>query len=312
MRRLCWLLLAAVIVRFVLNPEVLKYPLGVSPIFNWILWGYGLSIAAFIVGLRFLRPTGDLQLVRATEAAIALLAFVLLTLEVRSVFSHDAMMAPDARFMERAFYVLVWGAFALAALWLARTRGDVVALWAWRVSGGLAVALVLVVQVLVANPIFDKADVGRLPIANGLFLAYALPAVMAALARRWIDVEPNRNVALFAEATASILVFVYVSFEVRHLFDPGFERPGLKASGLELYVYSAVWLLFGVALLALGFLRNTAALRHAGMALVCVVVAKVFLFDMAGLQGLLRVFSFLGLGAALIGLGYAYRRFGFR
>jgi uncharacterized membrane protein len=54
-----------------------------------------------------------------------------------------------------------------------------------------------------------------------------------------------------------------------------------------------------------------AALRHAGMALVCVVVAKVFLIDMAGLQGLLRVFSFLGLGAALVGLGYAYRRFGF-
>ncbi len=70
----------------------------------------------------------------------------------------------------------------------------------------------------------------------------------------------------------------------------------------------AVWLLFGVALLALGFLRNTAALRHAGMALVCVVVAKVFLVDMAGLRGLLRVFSFLGLGAALVGLGYAYRR----
>jgi uncharacterized membrane protein len=48
------------------------------------------------------------------------------------------------------------------------------------------------------------------------------------------------------------------------------------------------------------------------MGLVCVVVAKVFVIDMAGLQGLLRVFSFLGLGAALVGLGYAYRRFGFR
>jgi uncharacterized membrane protein len=312
MRRLCWLLLAAVTVRFVLNPEVLKYPLGVAPIFNWILWGYGLAIAAFVVGLRFLRPTGDIQLVRATEAAIALLAFVLLTLEVRSVFRADAMMAADAQFMERAFYVLVWGAFALAALWLARTRRDVVALWAWRISGGLAVALALIVQVLLANPIFERADVGRLPIANGLFLAYALPAVMAALARRWIDVEPNRNVALIAEAAASILAFAYVSLEVRHLFDPGFERRGLGASGLELYVYSAVWLLFGVALLALGFLRNAAALRHAGMVLVCVVVAKVFLIDMAGLQGLLRVFSFLGLGAALIGLGYAYRRFGFR
>ncbi len=313
MRRLCWLLLAAVVVRFVLNPEVLKYPLGVMPVFNWILWGYGLAIAALVAGLRFLRPTGDEQLVRATEAAIALLVFVLLTLQVRSVFRHDAMTAPDAKFMERSFYVLVWGAFALAALWLARTRRDVVALWAWRVSGGLAVALALVVQVLLANPIFDHADVGRLPIANGLFLAYALPAVMAALARQWIDdVEPNRNVALLAEAAASILAFAYVSFEVRHLFDPGFVRRGFGASGLELYVYSAVWLLFGVALLALGFLRNTATLRHAGMALVCVVVAKVFLIDMAGLQGLLRVFSFLGLGAALVGLGYAYRRFGFR
>jgi uncharacterized membrane protein len=98
--------------------------------------------------------------------------------------------------------------------------------------------------------------------------------------------------------------------EVRHFFDPGFERPGLGAEGIELYAYSFVWLLFGVALLALGFWRDVAAARHAGMALVCLVVAKVFLIDMAGLQGLLRVFSFLGLGAALLGLGYAYRRFG--
>ena len=311
MRQLCWPLLAVVVVRFVLNPEVLRYPLGVTPIFNWMLWAYGLSIAALLVGLRFLRPTGDERLVRATEAAVALLAFVLVTLEVRSVFQPNSMLVPDAGFMERTFYVLVWGAFALAALWLARTRRDPVALWAWRASGALALATVLLVQVFIANPIAEKADVGRLPIANGLLLAYAVPAAMAALARRWIDIEPDRNVALVVEAAASILAFVYVSLEVRHLFDPGFERAGFGADGLELYTYSIVWLLFGVALLAVGFLRGAAALRHAGMALVCVVVAKVFLIDMAGLQGLLRVFSFLGLGAALVGLGYAYRRFGF-
>jgi uncharacterized membrane protein len=86
---------------------------------------------------------------------------------------------------------------------------------------------------------------------------------------------------------------------------------GLGAEGLELYAYSIVWLLFGVALLAVGFARNAAALRHAGMALVCIVVVKVFLIDMSDLRGLLRVLSFLGLGAALLGLGYAYRRFGF-
>jgi len=312
MRLLCWPLLAVVVVRFVLNPEVLKYPIGVTPIFNWILWGYGIAIVALVAGLRVLRPTGDARLVRAVEAAVALLAFVLATLEVRSLFQPGSMATPDAGFTERSFYVAIWGAFALGALWMVRRGQDQVALWAWRLSGGLAVATALVVQVLIANPVFEPADVGRLPIFNGLFLAYAVPAAMAALARRWIDVEPNRDVGPLIGSAASILAFVYVSFEVRHLFDPGFKRDGFAAEGLELYTYSIVWLLFGVALLALGFLRQTAALRHAGMVLVCIVVAKVFLIDMAGLEGLLRVFSFLGLGAALIGLGYAYRRFGFQ
>lgn len=311
LRQLCWPLLAAVVIRFVVNPEILKYPLGLTPILNWMLWGYGISVAALVVALRFLRPTGDVKLVRAVEAAAALLTFVLLTLEVRSIFQPASMATPDAGFMERAFYVLVWGGFALTALWVSWARHDPVALWAWRISGSLAAAVAVLLQVLIANPVFQHADVGSLPIANGLLLAYAIPAAMAALARNWIDGEPNRQVAILIEATASILAFAWVSFEVRHLFDPAFKRSGFEAEGLELYAYSIAWLLFGVALLALGFLRQAAALRHAGMALVCLVVAKVFLIDMAGLQGLLRVFSFLGLGAALVGLGYAYRRFGF-
>ena len=131
------------------------------------------------------------------------------------------------------------------------------------------------------------------------------------LARRWVDVENSEAARLLTGLTASVLAFVYVSIEVRHFYDPTFESGLNNIKDLELYTYSFVWLLFGVALLALGFWRRAAALRHAGMALVCLVVAKVFLVDMAGLEGLLRVLSFLGLGAALLGLGYAYRRFGF-
>ncbi len=310
MRRMCWPLLAVVVVRFVLNPDILDYPLGTTPILNWILWGYGIAIAALVVALRFLRATPDILLVRAVEAAIALLAFVLVTLEVRSLFQPGTMTTPAASFTERTFYVLVWGGFALAALWLTRLRQDVVALWAWRASAALALATVVILQVFVANPIVTGAEVGTLPVFNLLLLAYAVPAAMAGLARRWLDIEPHDAVRIAAEAAAGLLIFAYLSMEVRHFFDPGFERPGLDADGLELYAYSIVWLLFGVALLALGFLRDTAALRHAGMALVCIVVLKVFLVDMSGLEGLLRVVSFLGLGAALLGLGYAYRRFG--
>ena len=312
MRRICWGLLAVVVVRFVLNPYVLDYPLGVTPVVNWILWSYGIAIAALVIGLRYLRRTRDEPLVRAMEAAIALLVFTLATLEVRSLFQRDSMDALDASFMERAVYVLVWGAFALAALWIARRRRDVVALWAWRIGGLLAVGTALIVQVLIANPIFVSADVGELPILNGLLVAYAIPAAMAAMARRWmVDVESDKAFAMAVAVAAGILAFVYVSLEVRHFFDPDFARPGLQAEGVELYAYSFVWLLFGVALLAFGFRRGSAILRHAGMALVCIVVLKVFLIDLAGLQGLLRVISFLGLGAALLGLGFAYRRFGF-
>src|SRR5213079_2863911 len=153
----------------------------------------------------------DARLRRAVQAGAALLAFVMVTLEVRILFRPDTMDAPDAEFLERSVYVAVWGAFALAALWVARLRHDPVALWAWRVSGGLAVATVLVIQVLVANPVFERADVGAVPIANGLLLAYALPAVLAFAARRWTDLERSQIVNLLAEITAAALVFVYVS-----------------------------------------------------------------------------------------------------
>ena len=42
------------------------------------------------------------------------------------------------------------------------------------------------------------------------------------------------------------------------------------------------------------------------LAVLTVVTLKVFLVDAAALTGLLRIFSFLGLGIALIGIGWAY------
>ena len=310
MRQLCWGLLAVVAVRFVVNPEVLQYPRGVTPVFNWILWGYGISIAALVVGAHFLRQVRDDRLVQATESLAVLLGFVLVTLEVRSLFQPGAMDAPTSSFLERAVYVVVWGGFALVALWRARQSRDLVALWTWRLVGGLALGVALLVEVVIANAIVQHVDIGALPIVNGLLVAYAVPAIMTALARRWMQGVESEPAGLLVGIAAGVLAFVYISSEVRHFFDPAFARQGYGADGIELYAYSFFWLLFGVALLALGFVRQAPAFRHAGMAVVCLVVAKVFLIDMAGLRGLLRVFSFLGLGAALMVLGYVYRRFG--
>jgi hypothetical protein len=51
-----------------------------------------------------------------------------------------------------------------------------VLLWAWRLAGGLSAAAASVLQVLLLNPIAQVADVGALPILNGLLLASRTPA----------------------------------------------------------------------------------------------------------------------------------------
>jgi uncharacterized membrane protein len=75
----------------------------------------------------------------------------------------------------------------------------------------------------------------------------------------------------------------------------------------ELYTYSVVWLLLGVALLVLGYRFRAKSLRIASAVLVLIAVVKVFLIDMAHLEGLFRVLSFIGLGVALIGIGRFYQ-----
>ena len=54
------------------------------------------------------------------------------------------------------------------------------------------------------------------------------------------------------------------------------------------------------------------ALRYASAAVVLLTVAKVGLVDASDLTGLYRVASFLGLGVALIGIGWLYQKILFK
>jgi len=72
--------------------------------------------------------------------------------------------------------------------------------------------------------------------------------------------------------------------------------------------FPTLLLAFAGAALGIGLVRGNDWLRRAGLIGVGVVVGKVFLSDMAELDGVLRALSFIGLGGALVGLGYAYRR----
>ncbi|MGD0722792.1 MAG: DUF2339 domain-containing protein, partial [Roseiarcus sp.] len=76
----------------------------------------------------------------------------------------------------------------------------------------------------------------------------------------------------------------------------------------EFYAYSALWLTLGLLALAYGVVARSKPARLASAALVALTVLKVFLLDLAGLEGVLRALSFLGLGGALIGIGLVYQK----
>ncbi len=77
----------------------------------------------------------------------------------------------------------------------------------------------------------------------------------------------------------------------------------------EWYAYSAAWIVLAAVFLALSLYRYVAEFRHVSLGLLLLAVAKVFLFDMAGLDGLYRVASFFGLGIVLLTVGFLYQRF---
>jgi uncharacterized membrane protein len=104
------------------------------------------------------------------------------------------------------------------------------------------------------------------------------------------------------------LLFTLISLNVRYWFHGEYLSTG-ATSNVEIYCYSVVWLLLGIGLLLAGIFRQAKSLRYASLAIMLVTVAKVFLYDAAELDGLYRVFSFLGLGVSLIGLSYFYARF---
>lgn len=78
-------------------------------------------------------------------------------------------------------------------------------------------------------------------------------------------------------------------------------------------VESIFWSVLAIALatgwLLWGIRRAARSWRIGSLALMLAAIAKVFLIDAAGLEGLLRVASFLALGFSLIGIGWLYSRF---
>jgi uncharacterized membrane protein len=67
-------------------------------------------------------------------------------------------------------------------------------------------------------------------------------------------------------------------------------------------------MLYGAALLAVGFWKRSAFIRWQALILLVFTIGKTFLYDMRDLTQGYRVLSFLGLGALLMAISFAYQK----
>ena len=104
-----------------------------------------------------------------------------------------------------------------------------------------------------------------------------------------------------------LLIALFAFSSLRQLFHGSILiDPGVTA-GEDIF-RSIVAIALAVGFLLWGISRGLRDWRIASLVVMIAAVGKVFLFDASGLDGLLRIGSFVALGVSLIGIGWLYSR----
>jgi uncharacterized membrane protein len=123
--------------------------------------------------------------------------------------------------------------------------------------------------------------------------------------------------AAFSTIAFSLTLLVAVSLEIHHYWfcGAGFFRDFCGGYGqLERrtiaagWGYSAWWMLYGAALMAVGFLRRSAFVRWQALVVLAFSIVKIFLNGVSQQSQGYRVLSFLALGVLLLAISFAYQR----
>jgi uncharacterized membrane protein len=186
--------------------------------------------------------------------------------------------------------------------WLRRVRLGLAAVAGLFAAGWLFMAVVLFNPLAAYGP-QDMENLVKGPlILNSLFVAYALPGLMLLAMRPFMPAV----LRLPFLCVGAALMALYGGLEIRNWFQGDWlGAPGVEQG--ELYTYTLALMVVGAVLLVQSIRKGSTLLRRVAMAVIGVTIAKVFLIDAAGLTGLTRVFSFLGLGLSLAGLAWLNR-----
>ena len=310
LRSLAAILAGIVVLRIGYEPRIVGSAVGTTPIFNWLLLGYGIPAASFWAGSVFLRRGGDDGPLRTVESAAILFTVLLAFMEIRHAVNNGDVYRQSAGLTEIALQVCVALAMAIGLERLRVRTGSVVhnagAILLTAFAGLATVFGLLILE----TPILWPIDVGG-GFINLLLLAYALPSALALLLSYAVAGRRPVGYANTIAAGALVLALTYVTFEIRRLYHGPVMAAG-PTTDAEQYTYSIAWLAFGVVLLGIGILLNSQRARLASAAVIALTILKAFVIDMSTLTGVYRALSFMCLGVVLMAIAWLYQRILFR
>jgi uncharacterized membrane protein len=265
---------------------------------DWAEPWLAVAFAAFYLLMLRLPARGGLQSSPELLSALHLAAAVVFLTIAIPLKAHGRWLTID------------WLAEGAALLWVAsRVRSLLL-----RVLAVLCLALGLV-ALLVVNP-----ATSAMPVFNQRFATYCAAIAVFAFtawvaARAQAEPEPSLPwpvLAAIATIVVNALILLAVGLEIHSYWWNLRWRPDTclyyEYRVYAQFTYSAWFMLFGAMLLGVGFWRRSAFLRWQALLLLAVSIGKVFLADVSELSQGYRIFSFLGLGALLLGVSFVYQR----
>ncbi len=299
----------AVLARIAWEPTIVgPLHLAKTPVFNALLAGYGIPALLLVLSAFELRRWPDLRVRNLLQALASLFVLLTVAILVRHAMNGGVLDSAVPTLGEHSIYTLLAIGASGIMMTLDRKSPSPIFRYGSMVIGVLSILSILGAHLIGLNPYFSGELLGSIPFLDLLLIGYLLPGLgYAGLAWYARGKRPVPYVTVLAVA-AAVLVFAWATLSVRRFWQGQNIADWKGFLQGETYTYSVVWLLLGVLLLMLGSRFNAKSIRIASAVLVFVSVLKVFLIDMANLEGFLRALSFIGLGAVLIGIGLFYQK----